>query len=246
MREIEYGRDASLLSSEFLSLRVARFFITLRDRNAWHSTTSRQYRGQTSLTNSLEAATEVAEEWRQMGSAFRIREVPGLALFAHSGVAVAVDFHHDNSFGSWDVTRGKRSLAQGTELRSVLRALGAEGTWTVSPNPHSLIHATSPGAPIAKAGERAEFSTYISYSDGGQYQLGWRKRADPAVSARGAHRIRRAFIAVNGKGSLDSGLEKYRIAEREHREALLTRFRERRERRERERTTAEPPDATDP
>ncbi len=53
-----------MLASELLAVQAAKTFVVLRDRNAWHGTTSRMYKGQVSVTADLATARSVAVKSR--------------------------------------------------------------------------------------------------------------------------------------------------------------------------------------
>ena len=225
VESIDVNRDAEFLDSELLGLVICRVFVTVRHRQAWHDTTSSQYQGQTSLSIDLDGAKVVAERWRKQGSHFLIREVPAIALLSADGAAFSVDFHHDNSFGTWDVREGGAVLRVGTPLSETLRALGSAGNWTIAPNPNSIVQARDAYAAVVPVGERARFHNFSSRSSGPRYDLAWSTATAPEVSARGAHRTRRAFVKMNGPGSVRRGVDAYESAKRARAIAVATRLR---------------------
>lgn len=229
LRKIDTRADAALLESELLGILVCRAFITVRQRNAWHETTSSQYRGESSLNVSLDAAKGVAEEWRKQGSHFLIREVAAIALLSPLCLAVTVDFYHDDSFGYWDVARGKQSLRRGNALEEPLRSLGHMGDWAIRPDRNSIVRGVELFATVRPVGARARFSAYTSISDGPRYYLRWLARDVPTVSARGAHRIRRAFASINESGAIARGLDEFEAAKKQRREDVFHRLKKRAE-----------------
>ncbi|MCT9002963.1 hypothetical protein [Microbacterium memoriense] len=171
MHEVNY-RD---LDGEHLSRIVpAYFYITTRERNAWHSTTSRQYRGQTSLTCTFAGAKKVAEGWRAQGSAFAIQQVPGLHLMSEWADVAIVEFHTNDSYSAWDHSYAE-ALQPGSGLRDVLNALGAAGHWrAIPPSAHSFVTGVLDADEVAEPlGARAVFRAWSSLSLGSDYVLGW-------------------------------------------------------------------------
>ncbi len=174
MRQVSYGD----FESEHLSRIVpAYFYITTRERNAWHSTTSRQYRGPTSLTCTLAGAKKVAEGWRAQGSAFTIQQVPGLHVQSEWTDLGLVEFHSDDSYSHWDGSYAQ-AIRSGQRLRDVLDALGPLGHWRgVAPSTHSFVSGVLDGDDVAEPlGARATFRAWSSHSFGGDFVLGWTER----------------------------------------------------------------------
>lgn len=171
MRPVSYGE----FEGEHLSrIAPAYFYVTTRERNAWWGTTSRQYRGPASLTCSLAAAKKVAEGWRAQGSAFSIQQVPGLHVMSEWKDIGLVEFHTNDSFSAWDVSRAE-AIQPGQLMRDVLDSLGPLGQWRgVAPSAHSFVSGVLDGDDVAKPlGARASFRAWSSYSHGGDYWLGW-------------------------------------------------------------------------
>lgn len=171
MQQVTY----QALENEHLSRAVpGYFYITTRERNAWHATTSRQYRGPASLTCTLEGAQRVAEGWRAQGSAFTIQKVPGLHLQSEWSDLGLVEFHTSDSYSGWDHSHSS-GVQSGQELRDVLDALGPFGRWRgVAPSPHSFVSAILDGEDVVEPlGPRAMFRAWSSYSHGGGCMLGW-------------------------------------------------------------------------
>ncbi|WP_431797019.1 hypothetical protein [Microbacterium kunmingense] len=156
----------------------AYFYITTRERNAWWGTTSKQYRGPTSLTCTLAAAKKVAEGWRAQGSAFSIQQVPGLHVMSEWTDVALVEFHTNDSYSTWDQTHADEIKA-GMPLRDVVDALGPMGHWRgTAPSPHSFVSGVLDGEDVAEPlGPRATFHAWSSYSFGGKYLLGWTEQA---------------------------------------------------------------------
>lgn len=170
MRQVSY-RD---FEGEKLTRIVPAYFYTTRERNAWHSTTSRQYRGPTSLTCTLAGAKKVAESWRAQGSAFTIQQVPGLHVQSEWTDLGLVEFHSDDSYAGWDGSHAQ-AIRSGERLRDVLDALGPLGHWRgVAPSTHSFVSGVLDGEDVAeRLGARAIFRAWSSYSVGGNHMLGW-------------------------------------------------------------------------
>lgn len=191
MHEVNF-RD---FEGEHLSRIVpAYFYITTRERNAWHSTTSRQYRGQTSLTCTLAGAKKVAEGWRAQGSAFTIQQVAGLHLMSEWIDIAAVEFHSNDSYSAWDQGCAA-AIRPGSRLRDVLDALGPEGCWRgVRPSPHSFVSGVLDADDVAEPlGARAVFRAWSSHSFGSDHFLGWTEQAG-RHKAPGVRRIARVAL----------------------------------------------------
>ena len=155
----------------------AYFYITTRERNAWWGSESRQYRGLASLTCTLAAAKKVAEGWRAQGSAFTIQQVPGLHVMSEWTDLGLVEFHSNDSFAKWDSTNASK-LRAGTPLSTVLDALGPLGEWRgVAPSTHSFVSGVLESDDVVTPlGPRASFAAWTSFSQGGDYRLGWNER----------------------------------------------------------------------
>lgn len=113
------GDEESSILGALQSLEAARFYIVTRQRNAWHSTTSNDYRGPSSLASSFWDARMAAERWRTQGSQFTIQEIPGLVFGSEAARYALVDFHNSNSFEAW-VGKPSTYLKIGTPLQKVI------------------------------------------------------------------------------------------------------------------------------
>ena len=172
----------------------AYFYITTRERSAWWGTTSKQYRGPTSLTCTLAAAKKVAEGWRAQGSAFTIQQVPGLHVMSEWTDLGLVEFHTSDSYSTWDPAHAG-DIKAGKPLRDVLDALGPVGHWRgTPPSPHSFVSGVLDGEDVAEPlGARATFRAWSSYSFGGNYLLGWTEQPGHH-KATGVRRIAKLAI----------------------------------------------------
>jgi len=163
------------------SVMPAALFIVTRQRNAWHGTESRQYKGPTSLTTTLSAAKKVGEGWRRQGSQFTIQEIPGLLIASHHSRYALVEFHSSNSFGTW---RGDpvEYLRPGIPLRSVLDAFldftGYYSKWTAPrPSPDSLVSRRLQEGEIPLLLEPgANLRAWSSEFIGADYLIYWREQ----------------------------------------------------------------------
>lgn len=188
MHKVNFGD----FEGEHLSRIVpAYFYITTRERNAWHSTTSVQYRGQTSLTCTLAGAKKVAEGWRAQGSAFSIQQVPGLHLMSEWTDVATVEFHSNDSYSAWD-EKYVEAIRPGSRLRDVLDALGPEGRWRgIRPTAHSFVSGVLDADDVAEPlGTRAVFRAWSSHSFGGDNLLAWSEQSG-RHKAPGVRRIAR-------------------------------------------------------
>lgn len=111
--------EDSSIPGTLQTLVAARFYIVTRQRNAWHSTTSNDYKGPLSLASSFWDARMVAERWRTQGSQFTIQEIPGLVFGSESARYALVDFYNNNSFQAW-VGKPSVYMKIGTPLQKVV------------------------------------------------------------------------------------------------------------------------------
>lgn len=196
-------------NARLLSVVVPRVFVTIRLRSAWHRSTSRQYRGVSALNLNAARARIAAEQWRAQGSHFVVHEMPGIALCSEFGIVAVADLNHDDAFANWDVALGMHVLRVGTPLEDVVRAFDTRGTWSVRPDPHSIIQIHARPPKLSSVGLRSRFRTYSSSSAGTAWDLAWTEHSASAASARSAHRLVRAFDEVNGPGASASGVAQY-------------------------------------
>lgn len=180
----------------YLSIGV--FYIVTRERSAWWGYESRIYQGPTSLTVTLDAAKQVAENWRQRGSQFTIQEIPGLVIETELSRVVLVEFHSDNSFGKWD--RSKRDvLRNGTPARQLLGALGPLGYWRgEAPSEWSFVSGLlEAGDSEKEVKPRTRFRAWVSEFFGATEPIWWSQEKGRHKSA-GVRAIRTEYVDVNG------------------------------------------------
>lgn len=149
-------------------------YIVTRERNAYWGAQSRQYKGRSSLALTLDAAKQVAEEWRGSGSTFTIQKIPGLCAQGTRFNLVLAEFHSNDSFGDWDPSQAPL-VAKGTPLTLVRYHLTHRGRWLGAvPSASSFVTGFTEGkerpAPI---GERAHFRSWTSFSVGSNSYLQW-------------------------------------------------------------------------
>lgn len=97
-----------------VDVRAARLYLLTRERNAWHNTTSRRYKGPASLTASLEQAKREAERWRAQGSSFTIQQVPAVLLIGEEmRVAITESLSRHASVNVWTIATTARVRVRG-------------------------------------------------------------------------------------------------------------------------------------
>lgn len=193
---------ARLARESLTALRGTRFYVVTRTRNAWHATTVKHYRGETSLNETFFAATVAAEGWRAQGSTFVIEQVPGILLVGETTRVAMVEFHSSSSFSGWALTNAP-VLKRGVSLRHAAEALGANSSWE-TPRPDAASWVS--GLPrkrlsILDAADyrpeslgSAHFMQWTSYVDEGS--LAWHRHIG-RHDGSGVRRVVRAYRQVN-------------------------------------------------
>lgn len=156
---------------------LVRLYLTIRTRNAWHSTESVQYKGEGALATDLQTAHQAAEDWRAMGSQFQIREVCGLAFVGNQGAFVWTQTWEMAPFEKWGQTPhtepAKSHIRQGlrfVDLQEVLR----RGWGFRPPNQNSLETGLAEIASLERTSQERPTHCYESIPPGtSQVRLGW-------------------------------------------------------------------------
>jgi hypothetical protein len=78
----------------------AKIFYLFRKRNAWNSTTVRHYTDEC-MHDSLQSAQNRAEQLREMGSVFMIREQPVLAFRSSTGTVLVTEINSQTPLTYW-------------------------------------------------------------------------------------------------------------------------------------------------
>ncbi|MCD9152938.1 hypothetical protein [Aeromicrobium duanguangcaii] len=197
-RTISSRDDHQLLSSELLDVRIHQFYVLLKNRNAWHSTTSRRYDGAEGLFTTSADAKHAAEALRSRGSWFTVLSVPAISLVAELGAMGLADHHALNSFGKWDREKGGAFLRVGTPLKQTLAAFEVDGLWRSRVNEHSLIAGTLERVTAHDLLEQdPAWVSWDSYSHGSGYYMGWTERQNH-YDTSAVESIRYQFESVNG------------------------------------------------
>lgn len=197
MRSLDSVDRIEVGDEKLVGLTTGVFYLVTRQRNAWRGTVSRQYKGPTSLSTTLDEAKLVAERWRAQGSSFTIQELPGLVIETGNRRIGMVEFHTESSFGAWD-RDGRQLLKKGTTLAKALHSLESRRRWVPGrPRSGSFVLGQLDEADIpVSVKPSTKFKAWSSWFPGGFYPISWAAH-DGRYVPDGVLAIRRAFVAIN-------------------------------------------------
>jgi len=224
MQPVRFSEHAKVFNSTIIGVVPVLAYVTVRHRNAWHSTESRRYQGDSALEASLAFAKLNAEDWRQRGSWFSIIETPALALLSREGALYCADFHRDAPFSGLDADNALRALRVGETVAAGARVLGVSGTWQRQPNEHSLLQGVDPFCDIQPVARESTFDRHSSIPQAGPRKiLGWTVSPRANVRATSASLIADAVMSEAGL-ECDDVLRKYELLKDARTERMLTDF----------------------
>lgn len=155
-----------------------------RGRNAWNSKWVRHRFWNTQLFSNVASATFGAEELRERGNVFYVREVPALLLRGPNEAVIVCDIHDGTPFARFtgldtepvesSTGRWIGGIYPGVSLRDAVEAFdGMSGNWEgAKDSEHSILTGMVP-SDFTFASRQGELQSLISYPQGSGYMLGW-------------------------------------------------------------------------
>lgn len=198
---------------------AVRVFVLTRGRNAWHRTWARHYQGPSSMHSSAPPAKRAAERFRERGSVFYVHETPALRFKGTRIDLVAVDFHPENSFSTYQGTlasAGHRRLRPGQSMLKVARTLEPDSGHWADPWRSAFsvrLGQVLPSQPLAALASRP-FDNWESYAVGAQYFLNWRTRVSHRTGSGSRSVVRSWNGAIRQRPDYGSQLRELRRRER--------------------------------
>ncbi|MFL0411132.1 hypothetical protein ACH0AH_08145 [Microbacterium paludicola] len=237
MKSMSSREHAELLASEIYGVAAVKAFLVVRKRNAWHSTTSNQYRSESALFASLSAAESAAEMWRGRGSRFVIEEQPAIAVLSPYGAVITADVNAPKPFGGWNAEGGLDLLAPGGKVSVAVGALGRGGLWKRPAHADSIVQAADDLQGSIDSEFLSSATVYLEHTSnvGGtgrqrsRHDLAWtegKRDVDPSPVLEIVDRVREKFGVSSVEGAMEryaSERDAYSGAASAHREADYSR-----------------------
>lgn len=182
-----------------IALKEITAFYVHTGRNAWHSTWIARY-SPGCMHTTLKSAKSYAETKRIQGTTFNISELPALIISSNIGSVVVTQINSKNPLAGYSrtavrLTHHSQELMEGhlndyfcsgaPLFGTILSFEGDSRFWKNPPPPsHSLIITETSEVDPETVEIKLESLNHKSFSQGGQYTMGWRKY-DGNVSSSG-------------------------------------------------------------
>lgn len=157
-------------------------------RNAWHSTWIARY-SPGCMHTTLKSAKAYAETKRVQGTTFNISELPALIISSNIGSVVVTQINSQNPLSGYSrnavrLTHHSHELMEGhlndylitgAPIYGAILSFERDSRFWKNPPPHSdsLIITETPETDPDTVQIEAEILKYKSFSQGGQYTMGW-------------------------------------------------------------------------
>lgn len=181
MNSFQWQAEEEMLDSELKDLQLVTIYMLSTGRNAWNSTWSAKYSHSAALYASFDAAKAAAEVERKMGTTFKIRQIPGIALISIKGVIVFVEFHSEEAFARLKIEQINDNIHIGTPVSVAMKPFmkATEDFWN-GPFP-SESSFTSAKTDLSEVFEmlsppNTQLKQWGSVANGSNYYLGWHEK----------------------------------------------------------------------
>jgi len=208
-------------ASKITGVFETKIFYLIRGRNAWHATWVQHYFDRC-MHDDLQSAKDRAEQMRERGSVFTIREQPALAFRAKGGLVLITEINTHTPLSDWiKKHKSKRSDHQldhdYCRLETLFRRnrtiqtetlVGSLDDWTIFPD-HPPGHRrnffvlVTPDTDALHEDHRNRLKRWQSSSAGAYYHLQWSERPEE-LSSRAVRRVADALTKCIGSRRLRS------------------------------------------
>ena len=172
-----------------ITLKEITAFYVHTGRNAWHSTWIARY-SPGCMHTTLKSAKSYAETKRVQGTTFNISELPALIISSYIGSVVVTQINSKNPLAGYSrnavrLTHHSHELMEGhlndylitgAPIYGAILSFERDSRFWKHPPPlsNSLIITETPEIDPDTIKIKAESLNYKSFSQGGQYTMGWR------------------------------------------------------------------------
>ena len=195
------------IGENVIALKEITAFYVHTGRNAWHSTWIARY-SPGCMHTTLKSAKSYAETKRVQGTTFNISELPALMISSSIGSVVVTQINSSNPLDGYSrsavrATHHRHTLMEGhlndylcigAPIYGAILSFEGDSRFWKHPPPHSnsLIITETPETDPETVEIKTDILKYKSFSQGGQYTMGWKThKSDVSPSGIAGLRLRK-------------------------------------------------------
>lgn len=188
--KLEQASPQSLESSLVTGISRGLIYYVCTGRNAWHSTWVKKY-SPGCMHTTIESAKEYAEKLRARGTVFYISQLPCLVFRCKGSAVIITEINNNNPLSGYSADAITKEVAAGFKKidgavdnylkigspidGAAMSFLPSSRFWKHRPSPKNsiIILAINDGSVSIEKVSSDNLLSYKSFSNGGDYYLGW-------------------------------------------------------------------------